>query len=276
MATMLDLAKEAFNARNFFLACEIFEGCLSAKDKNFKIDSTTNSSAIHCNLDIYYGYGDSLARMGRLKEAFDCYAHIIDYLCGTLATDRLKHLAYGLIECALSRRTNTTTNSTISNNSNCNNNLIVNSNSLSNSSLAIINSDVVDPLCCSICEDILKYPVTAVCGHTYCRQCCFGRSHCNTCGQMFPSTQSTLVSTSTPASCSSVLAPLAFSMETSVMDCGGFEQDVLVKRLVERWWGPELLASELNEEAQSYYERNALDDALRCCNESLEKGKSVY
>jgi hypothetical protein len=161
MATMLDLAKEAFNARNFFLACEIFEGCLSAKDNSKSTYNSKIDSATGCNLDVYYGYGDSLARMGRLKEAFDCYAHIIDYLCGTLAPDRLKHLAYGLIECVLSPRTNTNTN-TNSSGSNCTTNSTVADCSLSFSA-DIVSS--VDPLCCPICEDILKFPVTAVCSH---------------------------------------------------------------------------------------------------------------
>lgn len=65
----------------------------------------------------------------------------------------------------------------------------------------------------------------------------------------------------------------------------GFEQDILIRRLVERWWGPELKAAELNEEAQRYLDggmgpdggegddggqQQGLDEALRCCNQSLE------
>lgn len=55
--------------------------------------------------------------------------------------------------------------------------------------------------------------------------------------------------------------------------CGGFEQDILVRRLVEKWWSPLLRASELNEEADGYLQRNLLDDALKCCNQSLEHGE---
>lgn len=53
----------------------------------------------------------------------------------------------------------------------------------------------------------------------------------------------------------------------------GFEQDILVRRLAERWWGPELKAADFNEEAQRHLESNALDEALRCCNQSLEHGR---
>lgn len=52
--------------------------------------------------------------------------------------------------------------------------------------------------------------------------------------------------------------------------CGGFEQDILVRRLVEKWWNPSVKASELNDEADSYLQRDLLDEALKCCNQSLE------
>lgn len=182
----------------------------------------------------------------------------------------------------------------------------------------------VDPLCCPICEDILRYPVTTTCGHTFCRQCCFGHSQCAVCSQKFPtissgaangsSPQATVTSgssattltllpppppsaagpTSTATSSSSSMslgmatvitnhdrlgepdlpAPISSEVgsegssgESSVI---GLEQDILVRRLVERWWGPELKAAELNEETQRHLESDALDEALRCCNQSLE------
>lgn len=56
--------------------------------------------------------------------------------------------------------------------------------------------------------------------------------------------------------------------------CGGFEQDILVRRLVEKWWSPSLKASELNEEAERFLERNSFDEALKSCNQSLETGES--
>lgn len=52
-----------------------------------------------------------------------------------------------------------------------------------------------------------------------------------------------------------------------------FMPDVLVRRLVEKWWGSDLQAKKINETATSYMHLNLLDDALKFCNASLEKCK---
>lgn len=52
-----------------------------------------------------------------------------------------------------------------------------------------------------------------------------------------------------------------------------FMPDVLVRRLVEKWWGADLQAKKINETATSYMHLNLLDDALKYCNASLEKCK---
>uniref|UniRef100_A0A182QBM9 RING-type domain-containing protein n=1 Tax=Anopheles farauti TaxID=69004 RepID=A0A182QBM9_9DIPT len=153
-----------------------------------------------------------------------------------------------------------------------------------------------DGLCCPICEGVLRYPVTATCGHTFCRQCCFGHGRCTVCGQRFPSatlgtapaSSTSAAFTSTPSSSSSATvtsASYAFGSSatygadtlesalsvTTDAASGGFELDILIRRLVERWWGPELKAADLNDEAQRHLEDNSLDEALRCCNQSLEQ-----
>ncbi|XP_062540914.1 LON peptidase N-terminal domain and RING finger protein 1 [Armigeres subalbatus] len=221
--------------------------------------------------------------------------------------NRLKHLTELLIATVISKRIG---ESSVSVNKFC-----------SNSS--------VDPLCCPICEDILRFPVTANCGHTFCRQCCFGHSQCTVCSQKFPTIssgvggllpQATVTSGSSAtagttltllpsplstatASLSMVSAASSLAMATvapnhdkqgpdipvvgaaAVGGRGGdsdsagvigFEQDILVRRLVERWWGAELKAAEINEEAQRHLEYDALDEALRCCNQSLEYAPNGY
>ncbi|XP_058066403.1 uncharacterized protein LOC131216024 [Anopheles bellator] len=151
----------------------------------------------------------------------------------------------------------------------------------------------VDGLCCPICEGVLRYPVTATCGHTFCRQCCFGHSSCTVCGQRFPSVATDLATICTPtstASSSSIANTVSVTLDANYIQFRndslttsryagrrrrsstsvGFEQDILIRRLVERWWGPELKAADLQEEAQRHLEANSLDEALRCCNQSLE------
>uniref|UniRef100_A0A182N9E6 RING-type domain-containing protein n=1 Tax=Anopheles dirus TaxID=7168 RepID=A0A182N9E6_9DIPT len=152
-----------------------------------------------------------------------------------------------------------------------------------------------DGLCCPICEGVLRYPVTATCGHTFCRQCCFGHGRCTVCGQRFPSvtaapaatgsSSSSAAFTSPPASSSATVTSATYAsvagaletlepgalLSTSDATSGGFELDILIRRLVERWWSPELKAADLHEEAQRHLEDNSLDEALRCCNQSLEQ-----
>lgn len=265
MATLLDLAKDAFKNHNYLVSCEIYEKLLKESGRK-----TT---------DLYFGYGDSLAKCGRIKEALDIYAHICYQLCEIIPVEKLKTLASSIIEFIITKRTNI----------NSSNNQPINCNSSK--------SSIVDPLCCPICEDVLKYPVTSLCGHTYCRQCCFGRTQCTVCGQMFPnvtnqqplftkSSSSTATSTATNAAASNVEPQInknEIIMSEFLPDgseneggCGGFEQDILVRRLVEKWWSPLIKARELNEEIERHLDANCLDGALRCCNQSLEQGKKFF
>lgn len=295
MATLLELAKDAFKNHNYILSCEIYERLLRENGRK-----TT---------ELYFGYGDSLAKCSRIKDALDIYCHICYQLCEIIPVERLKCLASSIIEFIISKRTNPLKNA--------------DSHSSTNS-----DNEYVDPLCCPICEDVLKYPVTSICGHTFCRECCFGRTKCIVCGQKFPvintttqvhnqhepnqqpsssgSTTTTTVATTSSTAIrvmknSTITSELSsinnnengnrrVESSGSEMDvyqsvdnvdtnndtggrCGGFEQDILIRRLVEKWWSPSLKASELNEEAERFLERNLLDEALKSCNQSLEVGK---
>ncbi|XP_073841781.1 uncharacterized protein [Musca autumnalis] len=238
--------------------------------------------------------------------------------------------------------------------------------------------DDFDPLLCPLCRDILRCPVTANCGHTFCRQCCDTITMCNICHTKFPRLQkdepakdalnlvtlSTATSTTTTSSSSRTMSSLttpsvqnfassqsqslfSFSptnvgtnaipnsmdvmasdemprlrivtsplpppaavspttVTTTTVACttdtatttmaatssstmstgsrGGssssdnmkFMPDVLVRRLVEKWWGADLQARKILEKATSYMHLNLLDDALKFCNVSLEKAPSNF
>lgn len=299
MATLLELAKDAFKNHNYILSCEIYERLL-------------RESGSRKTTELYFGYGDSLAKCDRIKEALDIYAHICYQLCEIIPVEKLKCLASSIIEFIVNKRTNVTNNTT--SNSNSNNNSHLSTNADNN------NNECVDALYCPICEDILKYPVTSLCGHTFCRECCFGRTKCIVCGQKFPiitatsqqqqdknsdaqqpatSSATNSIPTSATTSSTAIVKNSTITSELSstinshdessecsyqfnecsggnesIEGCGGFEQDILVRRLLEKWWSPNLKASELNDEAESYLERELLDEALKCCNQSLELGES--
>lgn len=112
-------------------------------------------------------------------------------------------------------------------------------------------SQLVDPLLCGVCEDLLKVPVTAPCGHTFCRQCAASLQMCNRCPDQ---------------------GPCGATASDSGEGLYGLEKDVIISRLVDKWWGAELKAECRNEKARFYLEAGQLDQALRCVNESLEQG----
>lgn len=250
----VDVAKEAFANANYHLAMDLFEQVL--RHEQHPGDSATPTVLL---MDTYFGYADSLARTGNIKESFDVYAFICSRMGGqSVSLDKLKHLTIGLIDSVspMSRGTagsgpGLSSVTTVANNSASNTVAMaghrVLCDSSSDGSDESANGELEwrssNPLACPICEDVLMWPVTAVCGHTFCRQCCFGQTHCRMCGKKF----------------------LMYA------DC--LKQDVLVSRLVEKWWSPDLQAQLINVETKKYLRQNMLDEALKSCNASLEKCK---
>lgn len=107
----------------------------------------------------------------------------------------------------------------------------------------ISNVNEMDPLLCPMCAHVLLNPVTMSCGHTFCRDCVHNETQCQVCDKRF----------------------LVFG--------DALKQDVLITRLVEKWWMPYIQAESLNEKTQTLLRQNALDEALKSCNEVLEKCK---
>lgn len=322
-----ELAKDAFTQQNFILAHEFYESSLGGGCvRKYTTVRNVKSCISDTNLELFYGYGDSLAKLGRLKESVDVYAHICQQLHGIVPVDSLKCLAISLIEhirqlLVTTWRSNNISGLSSSNISDSSDDISDNCSENTQNFISRLTKSPIDPLLCSICEDILKYPVTSICGHTFCRQCCFGRTECFVCGHNFfissnnnslsssssstsptsSSSSSTIVevnqlhqSSSTNTTSTTTVAAPSASTSTFVNNCANntlttttttsdsytqcisFEQDVLIRRLVEKWWESRLRATELNDEAQRHLESNALEEALKCCNQSLEYGKSNF
>lgn len=102
-----------------------------------------------------------------------------------------------------------------------------------------------DVFACPFCEEVLVCPVTMACGHTFCRDCVEDQHACFVCDQPF----------------------LLYGKH--------FKQDVLVSRLVEKWWAPNIQARFHNDEAQAQLQQDELDRALKSCNSSLGKCKQL-
>ena len=189
---MTELAKEAFASRNYGLAVEMYERCLKQHDPSF---------------ELLFGYGDSLARCGRIRDSIDVYSRCL--ALGNVPLERLRHLVGSLIEdlssssAGLRRRTN-------------------------------------DSFICPFCEGTLFQPVTAICGHTFCRNCLEPTKNCRVCGQK--------------------------------LDAVG-ETNVLVQRLVEKWWPREAEASRARHEGVLLMREGRINEALEKYNLAVHLGE---
>lgn len=191
---MTEIAKEAFASRNYRLALEMYERSL--KQQNPSIETL-------------FGYGDSLARCGRVRESVNVYARCL--ALSPAAPERLRHLASALLD-DLDGATTTVTS----------------------------RRRVEGSFACATCDGTLYQPVTANCGHTHCRNCYEIGKCCRACGQK--------------------LGPIG-------------ETNVLVQRLVEKWWPREAEASRARHEGDLLLMEGNPGQALERYNLAVHLGE---
>ncbi|KAE8751838.1 hypothetical protein FOCC_FOCC001315, partial [Frankliniella occidentalis] len=98
-----------------------------------------------------------------------------------------------------------------------------------------------DSLTCPACDCVLQCPVTLPCGHTGCRRCLTGRDGRLSCPK----------------------CPYRTAPGVQVVT------NVLVQRLVERWWGKELRAALLRDQGNALFHDGKVQDALRKYDEAV-------
>lgn len=195
---MTELAKEAFASRNYRLAVEMYERSLKQQAPSF---------------EVLVGYGDSLAKCGRIRESIGVYSRCLSE--GSVLPERLKHLANALLD-ELSGTAITATG---------------------------FRKKIETSFACPLCEGILCQPVTTNCGHTYCKNCVEPGKSCRVCGQKI----------------------VAVS-----------ETNVLVQRLVEKWWPREAEASRARHEGDILMKEGHLGQALERYNLAVHLGEYFF
>lgn len=93
---------------------------------------------------------------------------------------------------------------------------------------------------CAACESVLVQPVTLGCGHTFCAACVLRMCRCRECD-----------------------APIDPGMETNV----------LIKKVVEKWFQTELKAAKLREEGNRLCQINRFEEAVAKYNAALDLGE---
>lgn len=115
---------------------------------------------------------------------------------------------------------------------------------------------LVDDLTCGFCYGVLINPVTVQCGHTFCKKCVASRKECNLCNTFLGH-----------------IGPSSPSRNGNTLGNIRFEPNVMIKTLVEKWWGKELNAAKLRDQGNVLFEKGNIDAALLKYNAALELGK---
>lgn len=127
------IATEAFRSKNYEMAFECFTELLSENGPR---------------IDWLLGKADSLAKSGKLNDAFSSYAHAVRL--GGVTSDQLNHLVASLVDNARTKL-----------------GLPIQESPSEQSGLECAG----DMFACELCNSLLLEPSTYPCGHTFCKTC---------------------------------------------------------------------------------------------------------
>lgn len=156
--------------------------------------------------------GAAAAEGGRSRALSDAHGLMTSECCA--ARRRLRHLAAALLDAAVS---------------------------------AAPTPRGPSPFACTSCEGVLLSPVTAPCGHSFCRICAArdaGRG-CRRCGTRLPTTPPR-------------------------------DANVLVQGLADKWWAAELKAARLRDQGNQLFARKEIAAALRKYDDALATGECTW
>ncbi|XP_007883556.2 LON peptidase N-terminal domain and RING finger protein 2 [Callorhinchus milii] len=244
---MLELAEEAFRARNYELAADIYECQLQERGPERRL---------------YLGKARSLARSARLNEAFETYQKASEL--GRLLPENLQELLEAIAASIRSkdldrqRRKKPERQPQTAGR--------VGGSHTPRSSDEEEEEAESDVFSCRLCLVLLYEPITVPCGHTFCKSCLEKQAaaECKLCGRPLHKGQA---ATPTPGETPSAAA---------ASPGPNFRLNVVLCNLLGKWFAAESQAQRLRPEAEQLCHNRNYSAALELYNQALSLAPHDY
>jgi Lon protease-like protein/tetratricopeptide (TPR) repeat protein len=209
-------------------------------------------------LDLEIEYADCLCDLGRFREAATIYARVFGNKQIPIPGERLRHFIKALTKITVESVANAGVSLTkfeASDNAAKKEKLL----------LYLPGQTCPDPLSCPVCAGVFSDPITLPCGHSYCRKCIAKtpalKTSCLKCGSHWR-----------PADC---LEPSEAGIEEKDI-INHLKPNVLMGKLVQRYWSDDLKAMQLKAKANSLNQQGQLEKAVSVYSEALSLSPTDY